>query len=230
MDKSQVVKPFRILEHRSGRMVPWYMLRFGANGTCLAPRSAARLLDAISTGSCSDVFIFCHGWNNDWPAALARYTSFIDGVSGSAQSAPIDRAFEPLLVGLIWPSTALTFWEERGPAIAGEQESSGGIDLSAIPTSERTLVMEALRATADIPLEQAQRVAQSLACIVPALGGDDEAVHHKKRRPSMFSRRGLTLLLRTTARRRKHSAARRCLELRRTDMLLCAQPAPYHRC
>ena len=178
MDESQEV-PFRILEDRSGHAVPWYMLRYDANGTCLAPRSAAQVLAAVSTQTYSDIFLFCHGWNNDWPAALARYTSFIDGVSGFPRGASIGRAFEPLLVGLTWPSTALTFWDERGPAIAGEADASGGVDLSAIPTSERALVMEALRAAAGIPLEHARRLAQSLARIVPALGGDDEAVHQQ---------------------------------------------------
>ena len=199
MDESQEV-PFRILEDRSGHAVPWYMLRYDANGTCLGRRSAAQVLAAVSTQTYSDIFLFCHGWNNDWPAALARYTSFIDGVSGFPRGASIGRAFEPLLVGLTWPSTALTFWDERGPAIAGEADASGGVDLSAIPTSESALVMEALRAAAGIPLEHARRLAQSLARIVPALGGDDEAVKSKQRRPSMFSRRGPPSPLPTMAR------------------------------
>jgi hypothetical protein len=95
------------------------MLRYTSDGMCASPKAAADLINALRSNTATDAFVFCHGWNNDWPAALARYTSFIDGFAALSRVArPLRRRFAPLLIGLAWPSTAMVFGSERGPRIA----------------------------------------------------------------------------------------------------------------
>lgn len=99
--------------------VPFYVIQFDKDGACTSPEALASLLEASSTSS--DVFLFSHGWNNDWDAATGRYDRFIEHFTTVRQAewSPPDRAFDPVLVGVFWPSTALVVPGERGPDIAG---------------------------------------------------------------------------------------------------------------
>lgn len=59
-----------------GNEVPYYIIRFDKRGVCTSPASLAHLLAAA--GDATDVFVFSHGWNNDWAAATRRYEQFIE--------------------------------------------------------------------------------------------------------------------------------------------------------
>lgn len=99
--------------------VPFYVIQFDRDGVCTSPDALASLLAASRTSS--DVFLFSHGWNNDWEAATGRYDRFIEHfiTVRRAEWSPPDREFDPVLVGVFWPSTALVMPSERGPDIAG---------------------------------------------------------------------------------------------------------------
>lgn len=99
--------------------VPFYVIQFDKDGVCTSTEALASLLEASRTSS--DVFLFSHGWNNDWAAATAGYDRFIEHFTTVRRAAwsPPGRPFKPVLVGVFWPSTALVMPSERGPDIAG---------------------------------------------------------------------------------------------------------------
>src|SRR5437867_7553126 len=82
------------------RVVP-----FDKNGVCTGPQRRDEIV-ADAAGA-TDVFVFSHGWNNDWAAANERYAHFIveyTTLRERAWAAP-DRPYRPLAVGIFWPST-----------------------------------------------------------------------------------------------------------------------------
>ena len=88
---------------------------------CDGPETRRHLIDTVKTESYSDIFIFSHGWNNDWTVATGRYEHFMNGYMKmrSDHALPMPASYRPLLVGVFWPSTALVFTEEeKGPQIA----------------------------------------------------------------------------------------------------------------
>lgn len=101
---------------------PFYMLPFDKRGVCEAPATRSRLLEDVSAGPYTDIFIFSHGWNNDWSGAVGSYRFFINGFIDMVRSRhlALPTPFRPLLVGIHWPSAALTFGDEEGPAMAAE--------------------------------------------------------------------------------------------------------------
>src|SRR5262249_12364534 len=58
----------------------------------------------------TDLFIFAHGWNNDFATASANYRQMLGQMNAVAANGhfPTGR-FEPLTFGVIWPSKA---WDE----------------------------------------------------------------------------------------------------------------------
>jgi hypothetical protein len=58
---------------------PFYVLPFDKRGICEAPATRTHLLEEAATGRYTDIFVFSHGWNNDWPGAVKSYRHFIDG-------------------------------------------------------------------------------------------------------------------------------------------------------
>lgn len=116
--------PWKTVAGPGGITAPFYMIRFDKRGVCTSPASLAHLLQAAA--GATDVFLFSHGWNNDWAAATRRYEQFIAQFTRlrSAQWDPATREFRPVLVGVHWPSTALVGRDERGPDIAGGDEEA----------------------------------------------------------------------------------------------------------
>lgn len=114
--------PYRQIHLNDGTQCPLYIIPFDKHGTCIGPRTRQHLVDAVKQGDYSDVFLFSHGWNNDWTVATSRYEHFLSGYMNmrKAHNLPMPANYRPLLVGIFWPSTALVFTDsEKGPAIAG---------------------------------------------------------------------------------------------------------------
>ena len=99
---------------------PFYILQFDKRGATTAPETLEHARQALRTGGYSDVFVFCHGWNNDWEEATRRYNGFVDGFIGQAPDDPARRA---LLLGIFWPSALLVMPGEREPEMA----AGGGV-------------------------------------------------------------------------------------------------------
>lgn len=129
--------------------VPFYVIQFDKEGVCTSTEALRQLVKASETRS--DVFVFSHGWNNDWEAATERYDRFIEHFTTVRQAhwAQPDRPFEPVLAGVFWPSTALVMPSERGPDIAG-------VD----PMAEDLAVLDE-----SLSVEDQQRVRQLVAAV-----------------------------------------------------------------
>ncbi len=132
-----------------GGQFPYYIIPFDRDGQCEGPQTQEHLVEAAA--DYTDLFLFSHGWNNDWTAATQRYEDFIRGVQALRQKfrLPSPPPYRPLLAGIFWPSEALSWFEsETGPKIAAgdpaaQDESATALsrtlrDIAAdLPTSER---------------------------------------------------------------------------------------------
>ncbi|MCD5422689.1 hypothetical protein LRS71_24575 [Rhodococcus pyridinivorans] len=102
----------------------------------MGPRTQQHLVDALDNGTFTDVFLFSHGWNNDWTTALGRYRDFMTTFRKMINSKgfEFDRDYRPLLAGVFWPSATLVMPWERGPQFAGDEGTTAAeeIDLSLI--------------------------------------------------------------------------------------------------
>lgn len=128
--------PYRMLELGGGASAPWYMIPFDKDGRCLGPKTRAHLVEAAAQGGFTHVFLFSHGWNNDWPTATQRYEGFFEVFGRVRREEGLAGDYRPLLVGISWPSTALVLPWEKGPKMAvlsgGTAEEAAGEALEEI--------------------------------------------------------------------------------------------------
>src|SRR5262245_38206168 len=61
-----------------GQLVPWYIIPFDKEGWCTGPRTRDDLIATLRKEQYTDIFVFSHGWNNDWKVASGRYDEFIE--------------------------------------------------------------------------------------------------------------------------------------------------------
>jgi hypothetical protein len=151
--------PYRHIRLSDGTDVPYYIIPFDKQGRCEGPETRKHLLETARTGGFTDVFLFSHGWNNDWTAATGRYEDFIQGYMKMRQehSLPVPAGYKPLLVGIFWPSTALVFTEdETGPGIAGGDPAA----IDAAVGEERQEIREIAEALAPERVERFYELAQ----------------------------------------------------------------------
>ena len=120
LDVTDFTAPFETFTGADGKAFPWYLLRFHKNGELCSPQALSALLQDLAGGAFTDVFLFSHGWNNDWPAAEARYRTFIENMVRLRRDfpSPHGRPLRALLIGVIWPSTSWMLPWEKGPRIA----------------------------------------------------------------------------------------------------------------
>ena len=178
------VGPYRTIVSVEGDEVPYYVIPFDKDGCCVGPRTLEHLLDAAA--GFSDIFVFSHGWNNDWSAATQRYESFVNGWQALRREfkLPMPAGYKPLLVGIFWPSQALAWFDsELAPAIAASDPAAQDRYADASSAVLRD-VAEALPAAARAQfyaLAQSDRLAtadaQALATLLAAAAHpDDEGV------------------------------------------------------
>ncbi len=115
--------PYAEIPITGNHKAPFYALRFDKDGRSQGPQTRQHLLDSLP-GDYTDVYVFCHGWNNDWGTALGRYQDFFSTFRQLVTDNQLDlgRPYRPILVGIFWPSTALVLPGERGPEFAGAEE------------------------------------------------------------------------------------------------------------
>ncbi|HST67735.1 MAG TPA: hypothetical protein VLM05_21370 [Mycobacteriales bacterium] len=112
--------PITTVQLQDGTTVPFYVVPFDADGACSGPRAAA---DAVADAAgATDVFLFSHGWNNNWKDATDRYYDFLHQFSAlrGQRWEPPTRPYRPVLVGIFWPSEALVSGDDQAPDIAAE--------------------------------------------------------------------------------------------------------------
>jgi hypothetical protein len=142
-----VVGPFQQVPIGDGATADLYLLRYDNKGRLRSPLSELELKGSL--GGVSDVFLFSHGWNNIFATALERYRDFIAGYWRQRQQygLPVPDGYQPLLIGVIWPSTDFVLPWEVGPEIAGAPGPGGP---EAVQTEQMlSLVTESLDPDAD---------------------------------------------------------------------------------
>jgi hypothetical protein len=145
--------PYKTLRLDDGTAMPFYVIPFDKKGRCEGPETRRHLIEAVRNGSFTNIFLFSHGWNNDWSVATERYEHFITGYMKMRRDRklPVSDPYRPLLVGVFWPSTALVFGEkEKGPGIA----AAGAEAPDAAVAEERREVREIAE---DLPEEHVER-------------------------------------------------------------------------
>lgn len=113
-------EPYRHITSTDSTDVPYYIIPFDKKGRCIGPQTWQHLLDGAN--QYTDIYLFSHGWNNDWKAATANYESFIEGfIKMRADNAlPMHPGYKPLLVGIFWPSAILVHEDEQAPKFASD--------------------------------------------------------------------------------------------------------------
>ncbi|MEM7481665.1 MAG: hypothetical protein AAF481_10865 [Acidobacteriota bacterium] len=115
----QPTGPLEHVDMGDGRKAPFYIAAFDKSGFPTNPRNQEALVAAIASGDFTHLYLFSHGWNNDWPTATGRYRKFFEAFTATRrQGGALPGEYSPLLVGVFWPSTALVFGDEKGPEMA----------------------------------------------------------------------------------------------------------------
>jgi hypothetical protein len=111
--------PYRTLPTPEGGSFPYYVIPFDKDGICEGPQTRAHLVANLA--GVTDIFVFSHGWNNDWSAATSRYESFIKGFQQlrATHTLALPAHYKPVLVGIFWPSQTMAWFDsETGPDFA----------------------------------------------------------------------------------------------------------------
>jgi hypothetical protein len=131
--------PRRHVVTGDGFAAPFYEVSYDKDGRDKGPLTSrhlvARLAPGHRDGEITDVFVFSHGWNNDYATASARYANFITEFSDIRAEHPVSlgRDFRPVLVGIFWPSTALVWPWEQGPRTAAVPGVEEAVDVADDP-------------------------------------------------------------------------------------------------
>lgn len=120
-----MVGPFTSVELGDGRSLDLYLLRIDKNGVLLSTQTQQAILDVVA--DYSDVFVFCHGWNNTFDQAKDSYLEFIRGYAAQRRrlGLPLPPGYRPMLIGIVWPSTSFVLPWEQGPVIAADPRAAG---------------------------------------------------------------------------------------------------------
>jgi len=157
--------PFSFFTAADGTSVPLYLIPFDKQGRCIGPKTLEHLKTTAANGGFTDIHVYSHGWNNVFKEAVAHYTEFFTGYFGLRKNAGLSGVnYKPLLVGIIWPSTALVSEDEETPKFA-----------ATIPVEERAEAadneMFALKELADdVPGNDVPRLFE--------LAGQDRPISH----------------------------------------------------
>lgn len=110
------------LTGEGGLRTPFHPMRFDKHGACTSPEAVRTLVE--SAPEATDIFLFSHGWNNDWATVKKRYGAFITQFAACRRQCwtPPDRDYRPLLAGVFWPSVILVAPWEQAPEVAGEHD------------------------------------------------------------------------------------------------------------
>ncbi len=172
--------PFKFVDAGGGRTAGLYLLRFDTDGSLLSPRTQQMALDELTgAGDITDVFVFSHGWNNDFGVAAGNYERFIDGFVDQGQSMGLAAdTCKPLLIGVVWPSTSLLMPWEDGPQIAGagDAPTTGQMQslvTESMPKAARARIGELLEGAGGLTEDQAREAAQILIDLQAGQDPDD---------------------------------------------------------
>lgn len=165
-----------------GVQMPSWMVRFDAEGRCTSPQTREQLLQHLRDHPRSDVIVFSHGWNNDFDDAAEMYRDYLQRLEALLQQHPAGRPFDPLFIGIVWPSIWLDFDDGPQMGTAGdaevtpEQRLTGDLIERAAATGHGPAALQriqALLAQPELDLEETQELVHLLAPVFGALCDDD---------------------------------------------------------
>ena len=168
MPSALAAGPYRVLSSPEGQSFPYYIVPFDERGSCEGPKTRKHLLENLA--GVSDVFVFSHGWNNDWSAATARYESFIQGFQRlrSERNLKLPEPYAPLLVGIFWPSQSLAWFDsETGPGFAAANPAEQDAAAQELHAALREVALE-------LPVEKRERFHELAQSEALAPGEDRE--------------------------------------------------------
>lgn len=94
-----------------------WLIKYDKAGACISPQTRDALLARLdSISAATPVVLFSHGWNNEFGDAKTLYATFLKHLQAHSRTYA-GGTLRPLFVGVIWPSTWLSF--DTGPAMAG---------------------------------------------------------------------------------------------------------------
>ena len=121
MPDSRSAGPFSTITTEDGSSAPLYLVPFDKEGRCIAPQTLQDLQAKVDSGQFTDIHIYSHGWNNIFKEAVEHYTEFFTEYFEIRKITGLSEAnYRPMLVGVIWPSTALVSEAEEAPEIAAD--------------------------------------------------------------------------------------------------------------
>jgi hypothetical protein len=175
-----VVGPYKTLDLGGGKVAQLFLLRYGEDGQLLSPETQQIVKNSLA--GVSDVFLFSHGWNNTFADASSRYLDFAKGYA--AQRAHFGPAmpdgYQPLLIGVIWPSTSFVFPWEEGPKIAADSpveaartEEMLRLVASNLQDDAGGRLAELVDGQAELDEEDARRAAELVSAGLPPADADD---------------------------------------------------------
>jgi hypothetical protein len=109
-----------------------WLIKFDKNGVCTSPETREALLNRMARESDLPVMLFSHGWNNEFDDATQWYAKFLQHLQTRLNAIP-DRK-PPLFVGVIWPSTWLSF--DTGPNMAAAEDTPSRVGGEASITED----------------------------------------------------------------------------------------------
>jgi hypothetical protein len=141
--------------------VPLYLLAFDKEGTCVSPKTRDKVLAEAGGRNYSAVHIYSHGWNNVFAEAVEHYTEFFTEYFALRANAAVDAdGYKPMIVGIIWPSTALLSADEIGPTPAAARVVAAADDAAIAELAAELQPGPAGRfialASANRPLDEAE--------------------------------------------------------------------------
>jgi len=170
------VGAFKVFPAAGISPVPMYLLSFDKDGACISPRTRAQVLSELAGGGYSAVHVYSHGWNNVFTEAVAHYTEFFSEYFSLRAAAGMDnRAYRPLVVGILWPSTAFVAADEATPGFAGAPPAAPAAVLAdevaaALPPEHAARVAALALGTAPLAPGASAELASLL---LPLLAGDE---------------------------------------------------------
>jgi pimeloyl-ACP methyl ester carboxylesterase len=126
-------------------LYPLYILQFDKLGNSTSPATTAQLLDEVRSGTYSHIYLFSHGWNNNFGDALALYRDFFSLFMQLRSQNVAGNSYKPVFIGLHWPSIILLMPWEKGPRFAAGSDSDAAFDSYS---RVRELIAEDLSASA----------------------------------------------------------------------------------
>jgi hypothetical protein len=159
--EGEAAGPFKTV-HAFGRDGPFYLTTYDRQGICTSPAAVDGLIKLLRAGAHRDVLLYSHGWNNDFPTAIAHYDVFLERIAAAVDQGPdqLPNGFSPVFVGIVWPSTAMTFGSENAPDFAGF--AGGAPDSRRAEQDERDGTRERAEVLASLETGRQEKVAALL--------------------------------------------------------------------